>query len=234
MSQIQIGHYYGAAGERYFDYQSRDADVMATHLAAKFSRHIRGSDVVVDFGCGSGSLLKRLLCTQRFGVEINPAARRVAQANGIACFESLDQVQDHTVDVAIAHHSLEHVASPLGILIDLRSKLKPGGTLLLVVPIDDWRTQKHYDQNDPNHHLYTWTPLLLGTLLEEAGFDVSTLVMSIGANGWFAVFPKLYVRLPQSLCGPLLRLWAFVRKTREIRAVIRAHVPNSLPEVAPE
>jgi len=218
---IEIAHYSGLAGERYYAYQSRDADVMTRLVARKFSGNVCASDSVIDFGCGGGYLLKALSCGQRFGVEVNPAARRVAEANGLTCFESLDQVNDYTMDIAIAHHSLEHVASPLYILRTLRSKLRPGGALLIVLPIDDWRTQRGYDPNDPNHHLYAWTPLILGNLLAEAGFDVSTLVMTIGVNGWFRVFPRFYPRLPEPVCDLVLRLWASVRRTREIRAVIR-------------
>ena len=49
--------------------------------------------------------------------------------------------------------------------------LKPGGLLVLYVPVDDWRLrrQRRVDP-DVNHHLYTWTPLLLANLLREAGF----------------------------------------------------------------
>jgi hypothetical protein len=41
----------------------------------------------------------------------------------------------------------------------------------LYVAIDDWRS-RHQRRVDPdiNHHLYTWTPLLLANLLREAGF----------------------------------------------------------------
>jgi SAM-dependent methyltransferase len=218
---IEVSHYSGLAGERYYTYQSRDAEVMAKHIGRKFSRDVCASDVVIDFGCGGGFLLGALSCAQRLGIEINPAARRAAEANGLTCFESLDEIQDCTADVAIAHHSLEHVVSPLRVLCDLQSKLKPGGVLIVVVPIDDWRTQKRYDPNDPNHHLYTWTPLTLGNLLAEAGFDMSTLAITLGVNGWFRAFPKLYRRLPGPFGNLLLRLWASIRRTREIRAVIR-------------
>jgi len=216
-----IRHYSGAAGERYYAYQSRDVELMAEHVAGKFSPFVRETDVVVDFGCGGGTLLRTLRCSRRIGVEINPAARHVAEKSGLACFGSLSEIPDATVDVAISHHSLEHVASPLRALIELQSKLKPRGVLLVVVPIDDWRVQSRYDRGDPNHHLYTWTPLLLGNLLDEAGFDVSTLATTIGVNGWFGMFPRLQAKLPKSVARMLLRIWASIRKTREIRAMVR-------------
>lgn len=232
ISRLEIGHYSGAPGRRYFRYQSRNAALMAAHVAAKFSRYVRPSDTVVDFGCGGGYVLSALSCTRRLGVEINPAARKAAQANGVTCCESLDGIDDSIADVAIAHHSLEHVACPLEVLVDLRCKLKPAGLLVLVAPIDDWRVQRDYERNNLNHHLYTWTPLLLGNLLAEAGFDITTLGMSIGVNGWFGTFPKVCPVLPRALSGLLLAMWARIRKTREIRAVIRTHPADSLSEVS--
>jgi SAM-dependent methyltransferase len=216
-----INHYRGEAGARYFLYQSRFADVVAQLSARKFAKYIRPSDVVLDFGCGGGFLLSLLNCTRRLGIEINPIARRTAEANGLTCFETLDEIGDQTLDVAISHHSLEHVPSPLFILAELQLKLKPGGLLLLIVPIDDWRTQKRYDPSEINHHLYTWTPLLLGHLLSEAGFDTKTLSTAIGTNGWFHGFPKYYGKLPQPFFDLLSRFWCTLRRTREIYAIVR-------------
>ena len=214
-------YYLGDAGLRYFTYQSRFGDMAGRLAARKFAKYIRPSDVALDFGCGGGFMLKLLACRQRLGVDVNPYARDVAANNGVTCYETLDQIGDESVDVVTSHHSLEHVVSPLLVLRQLRLKLKPGGLLLIVVPIDDWRTQKKYFPTEINHHLYTWTPLLLGHLLHEAGFDVRTLSTTIGVNGWFTSFPGCYGKAPQACLDLLLRVWSILRKTREIVCMIR-------------
>ncbi len=216
-----LAHYRGPAGERYYSYQSQFAAITAQLSARKFVKHIRPSDVVLDFGCGGGFVLSAITCNRRFGIEVNPVAREIAETNGLTCFETLDQIADQTIDVVISHHSLEHVPSPLIILQQLQSKLKPGGLLLLVVPIDDWRTQKQYDPSEINHHLYTWTPLLLGHLLSEAGFDTENLSTTIGTNGWFRGFPRFYGKIPQPIFDLLSRVWCILRRTREVYAVVR-------------
>lgn len=225
---VSVSHYSGPSGRRYFAYQSRFGDIAGVLSAKKFAKYIAPSDVVLDFGCGGGFVLKSLTCRERLGVDINPLARRSAETSGITCYQSLGEIENATVDVAIAHHSLEHVPSPLQSLRDLQLKLKPGGLLLLVVPIDDWRTQRRYDPAEMNHHLYTWTPLLLGHLLYEAGFDTQTLSITIGINGWFGAFPYLYGRVPQKCLDLLLHAWCILRKTRELMSVVRKPQPGPM------
>jgi hypothetical protein len=48
------------------------------------------------------------------------------------------------------------------------SKLKPGGKVILVTPNESVSMRFHED--DPNFHLYTWSPSNLGNLLKRAGF----------------------------------------------------------------
>jgi len=225
----EVAHYCGQSGVQYYEYQSQWGEIAGQIIARKFERHIRPSDVVLDFGCGGGFVLNSLACHRRLGVEINPIARRAAETREVDCFETLDDIENGLIDVAISHHSLEHVPSPLGILREIQRKLKPGGLLLAVVPIDDWRNQKRYDPTDISHHLYTWTPLLLGHLLYEAGFDCQTLSTTIGINGWFRAFPHLVGRFPQPCLDVLLFLWCALRRTREIYAVIRKPSADSPP-----
>jgi len=218
---IAVTHYSGELGRRYFAYQSQFGEFAGQIIARKFDTYIDPSDAVLDFGCGDGLVLKSLSCRERLGVDINPAARQAAERNGITCFDTLDGIESASVDVAISHHSLEHVPSPLLSLREIQSQLKPGGRLVIVVPIDDWRAQKTYDSTDINHHLYAWTPILLGHLLYEAGFDTKTLSTSIGINGWCRIFPFWYGKLPPLCLRILLRGWCIVRKTREIYGVVR-------------
>jgi ubiquinone/menaquinone biosynthesis C-methylase UbiE len=71
---------------------------------------------------------------------------------------------DRSADVVISNHALEHaVRQPIA----LRRLLRPGGCLVLMLPINGCArsgdpTERH------QHHLYTWTPLLFGNLLKEA------------------------------------------------------------------
>src|SRR5580700_1261312 len=92
-SSVLVSHYTGEAGLRYFEYQSRFGDIAGEVAARKLARHIGSSEVVLDFGCGGGFMLKSITCGQRLGVEINPFARETAENQGITCFETLEQIE---------------------------------------------------------------------------------------------------------------------------------------------
>lgn len=168
-------HYLGEKGEDYFRWQSGGGMFAGGINAHKFSHLVQPNSTVLDFGCGGGFLLATLNCQRRIGVEINPVARRHAQSLGVDCFAAAEDVPDGVADLIISDHALEHVPFPIGALNTLRQKLKPSGLLSICVPIDNWRHEKRYDPMDRNHHLHTWTPLLLGHTLTEAGFAVKSI-----------------------------------------------------------
>jgi 2-polyprenyl-3-methyl-5-hydroxy-6-metoxy-1,4-benzoquinol methylase len=165
-------HYLGNRGATYFSWQRKQGEPGARLYARKFERRIMPSDTVLDFGCGGGYLLKALHCAARIGVEVNPAARTCALENGVTCYADLSEVPSRSIDVAISHHALEHVPFPIGTLSDIRSKLKTSGRLILCLPVERWSRKYHVD--DVNHHLYGWTPQLLGNTLHEAGFTITS------------------------------------------------------------
>jgi SAM-dependent methyltransferase len=164
------GHYAGSAGADYYAWQ-RTIGVPGGRIEArKFTALIDQTDVVLDFGCGSGAMLGALTCRERIGVEVNAAARDEAAQAGLLVYRSLDEVASSSVDVVVSNHALEHTLEPLTAIGALLRVLVPGGRLVLCTPVDDWHRQRRADLSDINHHLYTWTPLLLGNLLTEAGF----------------------------------------------------------------
>jgi SAM-dependent methyltransferase len=212
--------YLKRQGEDYFAYQKAIAESRGALLALKFERYIKPQDCVLDFGCGGGYLLKALNCTRKIGVEINPAAQSQAVMNGIQCHPVLDNVPDAIADVVISNHALEHVPFPIEALRQIREKLKPGGTLVLCVPADDWRTQKRYDPNDVNHHLHTWTPLLLGHTLSEAGFLVKTNEITILTHAWPPRVDALCKCLPRAAFDMICGVFAVIRNRRQLLAVV--------------
>jgi SAM-dependent methyltransferase len=210
-------HYGGERGVDYFDYQRRLGVLGGELNLFKFERHVRPDDAVVDFGCGIGALLERLPAGFKSGVEVSEPARREAQARGLEVVASTTELESASADVVISNHALEHTLAPLDELRELRRILRPGGKLVLWLPIDDWRAQRR-PRPDPNHHLYTWTPLSLANLLEEADFEVEE--SRVVAHAW-PPFTALVARLPRPLFDLLARFWAIARRRRQVMAVAR-------------
>jgi SAM-dependent methyltransferase len=219
-------HYVGQAGETYFSWQRKASNVGGILNARKFSpyiaAHMTADSAVLDFGCGGGDLLKQLPCSRKIGVEINAAARLVACRNGVEVYESLEHVADLCADIIISNHAIEHLLFPLDTLRELRNKLRPFGLLVIVLPLDDWRSQRTYDPDDINHHLYAWTPQSLGNLLTEAGFTADAFKVSILTDAWPPLLELLYKSLPVPVFRWCCWLTAVLRKRRQLVAIITA------------
>lgn len=234
MTEANQGHdgpSYGSSTHydaEYFAWQNSGMDVKVRVKVSRFAPFINPQDTVLDFGCAGGGLLGALDAARKIGVEINPTARESAVRDfGIEAYPTLADAPDGVADVVISNHALEHIPSPIEALTQMRSKLKPGGQLVLVLPIDDWRAQKNYDPADINHHLYTWTPLLLGNALTEAGYRVSPADFTIIHHAYMRGYDAISARLPENIFYKLCQVWSFVARRRELRAVVRAAASTS-------
>jgi SAM-dependent methyltransferase len=216
-SETRVGrHYRGTRGADYFAYQSSSAEFAPRLEARKFLSHVRPTHAVVDFGCGDGSLLDLLPGRVKVGIEVNPAAQEAARSRGLTIVPSAADVEDGFADVVISNHALEHVLAPVAELRELLRILKPGGTLVIWLPLDDWRTQRTTQGSDPDHHLYAWTPRLIRNLLEEAGFSVTET--RVVTHAW-PPFTRHAARLPPAAFDAIAFLWSLVRRRRQLAAV---------------
>lgn len=220
-------NYAGDQGNEYFAWQNEVGEVGSELNLWKFVEYVGREDRVVDFGCGNGALLERLEAGHKVGVEVNPAARKAALARGLHVVGTVEDLPPHSADVVISNHTLEHTLDPLRELRALRQVLTPGGSIVLWLPLDDWRSQRRHKQ-DRNHHLFAWTPLSIGNLLEEAGFEgIQTRVVT---RAWLMFYRRFARSLPRSLYAAMTTVTAIITRRRQILAV--AH-PASAPRDPP-
>lgn len=210
-------HYTGALGDEYYGWQQHGAALGARIDGFKFAPYVGPRDTVLDFGCGNGTMLASLDVGHRLGIEPNPAARTVAESQGIEAHATAEDLPDAVADVIISNHALEHTLSPLDELRQIRRLLRPGGRLVLWLPLDDWRRERSPDPSDINHHLYTWTPLLLDNLLREADFRV--LECRVVAHAWPQFHERLFRVLPRAAFDAVARLWAMAARRRQVMAL---------------
>lgn len=156
----------------FFEWQRKIGEFGGIVDLYKFKNFVKPSDRVIDFGCGGGFILKLLNCSDKIGIEINNVARHFAHENGINTVNDISEIKNEWADVIISDNALEHTFSPYDVLINLFSKLKPGGKIILVVPQEK---QIQWKPNDINQHLYTWNPMCIGNLFVAAGFIVKEI-----------------------------------------------------------
>jgi SAM-dependent methyltransferase len=169
-------HYRGDDGLRYHQYRCCLRSAYVQQTRARFFRDLEtDGKTILDFGCGTGGVLANIQARERIGVEINEEAAREAETVLDRVYTFLSEITSSSVDVVISFHALEHVENPAQILREIHRIVKPDGVVRIIVPTEmpllvngdrSWRA------NDPNMHLYTWTPLLLGNLLTVCGFEV--------------------------------------------------------------
>jgi len=173
-------NYTGPAGNQYFLHVGQDdLNHLGHRLNSKFflpylTKHMD----VLDFGSGNGSLAKVISQNVKSccGIEINEHARDVSKSvNNIKTFASISKVAEECkkFDAIISNHVLEHIHNPRDTIIELSKLLKSDGVLILMLPIDDFRNSQNANwvKGNVDRHLHTWTPLLLGNTLEDAGLS---------------------------------------------------------------
>ncbi|WP_188080180.1 class I SAM-dependent methyltransferase [Neorhizobium sp. P12A] len=182
----------------------------------KFDKFVGPSDRVIDFGCGGGYILSGLDVKERVGVEVNEAAAAAARKNGIRVFGSLEEIEDGWADAIISHHALEHVDDPLGMLRLMFSKLRKGGKVVIVTPDESFKIR--YREDDPNFHLFTWSPSNIGNLLKRAGFTgiSASPIHHRWPRYWWIIGPIVGKRLMNLICIGYGRVMTGISQVRGV------------------
>ncbi len=141
---------------------------------AEFERaasYIPVGAMVLDVGCGEGAFADALPGRGYRGLD--PYAAEGARAEVVR--ETLDQhliKAAGTYDAVTAFQVIEHVPDPKGFCAQLMALLRPGGTLVLGVPLHPSPLTEipNFLINAPPHHLTWWTTSALAAL--AAGLDL--------------------------------------------------------------
>jgi SAM-dependent methyltransferase len=194
-------------GEDYYRQHGLDQDRVALWYYARVLRKLRpGGGRLLDFGCGSGHLLRRLSDRfETYGYDVSAYARATCRAIApdTVVLEDWTELELSSLDVVVALHTLEHIDRPLPVMEALSARLRPGGLFLFVVPNpgslgrwlkrDDW-----FAYRDPTHRSLLdrneWS-----VLSRQAGLHVEWVR---GDGMWDAPYlPLLPVALQRILFG---------------------------------
>jgi 2-polyprenyl-3-methyl-5-hydroxy-6-metoxy-1,4-benzoquinol methylase len=218
-------HYLSEAGRRYASQRQPDPYGLGFQLNFEyFEPHLRRSDVVLDFGCGNGGMLRLLgqYVSRAEGLEVNPHAAQMARASGHTVYSRLEDLPEvPRFDAVVSNHVLEHVRDVPGTLERVRQSMKPGALLLLKLPINDWRarSERRWSREDVDHHLQTWTPKLIANVLYESGYDVEQA--RIVTSAWHGrLFPLRKLGLGR------LAFWPFAVLARRRQLFVIGRVPS--------
>lgn len=205
--------------EAYFLDQTRHGLLRGKANAWKFSPFTGDAEKILDFGCGDGALLHVL--GGKYGVEVNPSSACEARKRDLVVVSGLDDLNDIVFDVVISNHCFEHLENPFEELRKIRKILRPGGTLVIVVPCH--RADFPYAEADRDYHLYSWSPANLGNLVKLAGFEI--LCCKELKHRWPPKWPIIIEKFGLTTFHNLSLIWARLNtQSSQVRCVARA--PN--------
>jgi len=139
---------------------------------------------IADIGCGNGQILYEMNACGFQNLEgYDPfIAEDVVVNKSLAIYkrEVLDIIADGSFDIIMMHHSFEHMDRPQEIVDKSYKLLKPGGLLLIRIPVADAQVWEdygvHWVQLDAPRHFFIHTKKSMAILAEEAGFETERVV----------------------------------------------------------
>jgi 2-polyprenyl-3-methyl-5-hydroxy-6-metoxy-1,4-benzoquinol methylase len=149
-------------------------------LSSLIAREVRppAGARILEIGCGTGHNLSML---QRFGdveaAELDPEARtlserRLGRPVHVHALPELAERVDGQFDLIALLDVLEHVEDDRGAVGAIHGMLRPGGALLLTVPINKWMWTAH---DAAHHHHRRYTRNEIAALAKGAGFSIQLL-----------------------------------------------------------
>ena len=167
---------------------------------------------ILDFGCATGFFLSHFFADSRWtrsGVELSDRAAQIAATKGIDVFAgTLTQaaLKDDLFDVITMLDAIFYLPHPQDELIEIRRILRPGGILIVELPLASgriWRTSGRIGRLlsrtrqgllESSDHVFYYDRKSINFLLERCGFVVKD-VLALPANRQPELWRDLMYRL---------------------------------------
>lgn len=144
----------------------------------QFGQYIKGKKIL-DFGCGNGGFLDiaKPYTYHAYGLEVQSDVRAMLRQHGMDVVADLNELPDSDFESVFMFHVLEHLSNPIEVLSAIKSKMAPGGKIIVEVPHAEDFLLSYLDVPGFREHTHTseihmvlHTPTSLAKFLEEAGF----------------------------------------------------------------
>lgn len=181
-------------------------------MLKKYSIQKKETLKVLDVGCGSGTIAKKIKDAGHAvkGIDFSEEAIKRANARGIETKQcNLDEgisEPDNIYDVVWEGDIVEHVFDPIGLLKESARVLKTNGILLLTIPNDvglvsrikiifgiSHQEQMYMTSGFYKHHTF-FTPRLIKFMLEKSGFQIVEFhkILNIGHRYRIKFLPSMF------------------------------------------
>lgn len=142
--------------------------------------------LVLDVGCNTGEMLDlaKELGSITYGNELSTDSQKVLLEKGHKICTRLEDLEDGSMDVITAFDLIEHIYHVPGFLNLCRSKLKPGGRMVILTgniqsTSAQWSGSNWWYLKYPEHVVFP-SPVFLG----KSGFTVEQLIPTYASVGY--------------------------------------------------
>jgi ubiquinone/menaquinone biosynthesis C-methylase UbiE len=127
--------YYDAFSVSYEEHRDHGYHVLIDELEVELVQRY-GGDRILEIGCGTGLILKRLepLCRLAVGIDLSAGMLKVARERGLhvlQCPANTLPLPDESFDTVVSFKVLAHIPEIEATLFELSRVTRPGGHLLL-------------------------------------------------------------------------------------------------------
>ncbi len=174
-------HVFDTIKEEYefFLGHSTESKVALDNMIASITPHIhynQGEFDFLDFGCGDGKFTQELLSAlpirsaKNHNYLVEPNTEYLSEAgNRVACFSKsqiipsgdLNDIQDSTIDIGIANHSVYYLSDLRAFLVELQRVMKPGSLFLVTL------ANRENEITHINHDLYAINRVVFPKFIAE-------------------------------------------------------------------
>jgi SAM-dependent methyltransferase len=146
---------------------------------------------ILEAGSGAGTLIVNLQDVGFPSVGVDPyIAGPINCANGARVLKQSLAETTGSFDCIMMHHCLEHMAAPEETFRHVHRLLKPGGKVLVRIPVAGthaWKTYGHnWFQLDAPRHFVIFTEAALRTLAERSGFSITKIIYDSQSSQFWA------------------------------------------------
>ena len=182
-----------------------------------FNNLIRSDFHVLELGAGYGHFINNVRCSQKSAIDLWPGMVQYVKPPvnvAVGSVTNLNLVADSSVDFAFASNLFEHLTQSdfASVLVEVKKKLKPGGTLNVLQPNYRLAYREYFDDYT---HISIYSDVSLCDFLQANGF---TIIESIPGFLPFSIKSSAAPIRPWLIRLYLLLPWKIVAKQMFIRA----------------
>jgi SAM-dependent methyltransferase len=192
-------------GQRFAGRQEYRTRVWQVLIGKFFQRFVASDAAVLDVGCGYGEFINNIRCQTRYGMDLNPATRRLLDS-GVSFLEQDCSkpwpLPESSLDVVFTSNFFEHLPDKQTLsetLLQAARCLKPGGRLIAMGPNIKHVPGSYWDFWD---HYLPLTELSLSEGLRNRGFDIEVChsrflpYTMVGAPEYPVFLLRVYLAFP--------------------------------------